>query len=157
MSIDIRSDSFTVPNDSFSPRESDSIIVDFHLNEVELGCDIGQTSSFALFFELKNFPHPVISNLGQSLNIDSHPIGPNTRVILVEREEETFAFPVSRINGIFKVPRQEIFISPPIFRETISHPGLVGFAIISNRLVLLLDLEKIISTAPRIPIEDLEQ
>ena len=123
-------------------------IVNFQLGEMEFACDLGQASSFALYQEIQNQPDLRISDLNQSLFSHPHPLLPETRMILLKRNRETYAFPVSKISGIFKVPVEKIFAPPPILQEAIFHPGLIGFALVNAQVVLLLDLEKTIAYLP---------
>ena len=139
-------------NQSSAPRDSQADpeveIINFQLGGMEFACDLRQASSFALYQEIQNQPNLRISDLHQSLFSHPHPLLPETRMILLKRNQETYAFPVSKISGIFKVPADQIFAPPPILQEAISHPGLIGFALVNTQVVLLLDLEKIITDLP---------
>ena len=133
----------SAPKDSRTVQEVE--IINFRLGEMEFACDLGQASSFALYQEIQDQPDLKISDLNQSLFSHPLPLLPETRMILLKRNRKTYAFPVSKISGIFKVPAQQIFSPPPILQEAIFHPGLIGFALINAQVVLLLDLEKTIA------------
>jgi chemotaxis signal transduction protein len=136
---------FNSSNPSDSPTAAEVEIINFQLGEAEFACDLGQASSFALYQEIQDRPGLLISDLQQSLFSRPHPLQPDTRMILWQGGGKTHAFPVTKINGIFKVPSERIFSPPPSLRESISHPGLIGFALVKQQVVLLLDLEKTIA------------
>ena len=123
-------------------------IINFQLGEMEFACDLGQASSFALFQDIQGYSNFHVCDIFQSLKQNPLSLHPDTRVILFDRKDVTYVFPVSKINGIFKVPAEQIFAPPPILQEAISHPGLIGFALVNSQVVLLLDLEKIIAYLP---------
>ena len=125
--------------------KSEVEIINFQLGEINFACDLVQATTFALYQEIMDQPDLRISDLNQSLFSHPHPLLPETRMILLKRNGETYAFPVSKISGIFKVPAERIFSPPPILQEGISHPGLIGFAVVNSQVVLLLDLEKTIA------------
>lgn len=137
---------------SFAPRDSQTApeveIINFRLGEMEFACDLGQASSFALYQEIQDQPGLQISDLNQSLFSQPLPLLPETRMILLKRNRKTYAFPVSKISGIFKIPAVQIFSPPPILQEVIFNPGLIGFALVNAQVVLLLDLEKTIADSP---------
>ncbi|MDD5224214.1 MAG: chemotaxis protein CheW [bacterium] len=135
-----------------APRDSQTApeveIINFQLGEMVFGCDLGQASSFALYQEIQDQADLQISDLSQSLFSRPLPLLPETRMILLKRNRKIYAFPVSKISGIFKVPAEQIFSPPPILQEAILNPGLIGFALVNAQVVLLLDLEKTIAGSP---------
>lgn len=109
------------------------------------GCDLEQATSFALYQEIEQTPNLPITEIQPSLNLPAHPLVSDTRVILLEQNRETFALPVDQIKGVFTISADKIFPLPPILQEAVTHPGLIGFGILEDQIIILLDLEKTIS------------
>ena len=115
------------------------------MNGSSFGCDLEQAESFALYQEIEQTPNLLITKIQPSLHLPVHPLESDTRVILLERNRETFALPVDRIKGVFTVSIDNIFPLPPILQESVAHPGLIGFGILDDQIIILLDLEKTVS------------
>ena len=137
-----------ISRDTYENREefeSEIKVVVFQVNGSSFGCDLNQAASFALYQELEHTPNLHITEFQQSLNLPVLSIDPDTRMILFEDGKSVYALPVTRINGVFNIATDQIFPLPPILEESISHPGLIGFGIHQEQIIILLDLAKTVS------------
>ncbi|HVO75263.1 MAG TPA: chemotaxis protein CheW [Ignavibacteriaceae bacterium] len=86
---------------------------------------------------------PVI-DLRCKLGMDRKPHDKNTRIIVVEVEGKTVGFIVDAVNEVLRIPKN-ITEAPPELATGINSEFIKAVGKLDDRLLILLDLEKIIS------------
>lgn len=73
---------------------------------------------------------------------------PNTRIVIINAEGSKVGIVVDEVTEVLKVSRNSIQ-PPPAMSTTVESAFINGIARINNRLVILLDLEKVLASSSR--------
>ncbi len=96
---------------------------------------------------------PVI-DLRRKLGMDRKPHDKNTRVIVVEVEGKTVGFIVDAVNEVLRIPKN-ITEAPPELVTGINSEFIKAVGKLDDRLLILLDLEKIISSEQKAQLQSI--
>ncbi|HED08223.1 MAG TPA: chemotaxis protein CheW [Ignavibacteria bacterium] len=98
---------------------------------------------------------PVI-DLRTKLKIQKKDRDNNTRIIVVEIEEKTIGFIVDSVKEVLRIPTS-ITEAPPEMVTGIDSDYIMAVAKLDDRLITLLNLEKILSNTEKEELQDVEQ
>jgi purine-binding chemotaxis protein CheW len=94
---------------------------------------------------------PVI-DLRRKLGMDRKPHDKNTRIIVVEVDGKTVGFIVDAVNEVLRIPKN-ITEAPPELVTGINSEFIKAVGKLDDRLLILLDLEKIISSEQKAQLQ----
>ena len=134
-------------------------LVTFHVGDEEFGVDILEVREINRMMDITRVPHApefvegVINLRGQVIPVvdlrtrfrlgavehDKH-----TRIVVVELREMVVGFLVDSVSEVLRVPREHIEPPPPIV-GSIGSEYLQGVIKLEDRLLILLDLHKLLS------------
>jgi purine-binding chemotaxis protein CheW len=110
--------------------------------------EVPRTAAFVLgVTNLRGTVVPVL-DLRKRFNLEFSETTPNTRIIIVNAEGSKVGIVVDEVTEVLKVPQNSIQPPPPM-STTIESAFISGIARINNRLVILLDLEKVLASSVR--------
>lgn len=110
--------------------------------------EVPRTASFVLgVTNLRGTVVPVL-DLRKRFNLQFTETTPNTRIIIVNAEGSKVGIVVDEVTEVLKVARHSIQPPPPL-ATTIESTFISGVARINDRLVILLDLEKVLSSSSK--------
>ena len=88
---------------------------------------------------------PVV-NLCKRFDIQGRPWDLETRIIVVEVAEQTIGMIVDMVTEVAKIPLTAVEPPPPLI-TTVSPKFLTGIGKLENRILVILDLERVLSPA----------
>jgi purine-binding chemotaxis protein CheW len=136
-------------------------LVSFKIGDEEFGVDILSVQEINRMSQITKVPNtpdfiegvinlrgriiPVI-DLRVKLGMARIQHGKNTRIVVVELKGKTLGFIVDEVNEVLRIPR-EITEAPPDMVGGINSGYITSIGKLEDRLLILLDLEKILSTS----------
>lgn len=136
-------------------------LVTFKLDTAEFGIDIYKVQEINKMMDLTKVPNtpsyiegvvnlrgriiPVFS-LRQKVGLQPKENDSETRIIVIELEENTIGFIVDEVKEVLRIPK-EITEAPPDIIAGINSDYTTGIAKLENRLLILLDLAKIVANS----------
>ncbi|MGD8779798.1 MAG: chemotaxis protein CheW [Ignavibacteria bacterium] len=142
-------------------------LVSFKIGEEEFGVDILKVQEINRIMEITKVPNapsfvegvvnlrgrviPVIS-LRSRLNMDKKELDSSSRIIVVELEGKTIGFIVDEVNEVLRIP-SNITEAPPEMVAGINSDFITAVGKLENRLLILLDLEKIFGSKEEAMLE----
>ena len=146
--------------DKESPEEEEIQLVVFQLGNEEYGAAIGQVQEIVNLGEVTRMPKapefvegvinlrgrvvPVI-DIGKRFDLPQKERDKNARIMVVLIEGVAMGMIVDSISEVLRVPKEAIEPPPPIIGD-ISAIFLKGVAKVGDRLVTLVDLDKVLAT-----------
>ena len=135
-------------------------LVIFRLQEEEYGAEITSVLEISRMLEITHLPQapdfikgvinlrgqviPVV-DLGWQFGHKSLAELPKTaRIVVVEVEGETLGLLVDEVPEVLRVPETEIEPPPELFQSEVKRDYVKGVAKLGERLVIVLDLEKVL-------------
>jgi purine-binding chemotaxis protein CheW len=134
-------------------------LVSFKIGEEEFGVDILIVQEINRMLQITKVPNtpdfiegiinlrgriiPVI-DLRIKLGMARRDHGKNTRIVVVEIKEKTIGFIVDEVNEVLRIPKN-ITEAPPELVGGINSEFITSIGKLDDRLLILLDLEKILS------------
>jgi purine-binding chemotaxis protein CheW len=110
--------------------------------------EVPRSASYVLgVTNLRGTVVPVL-DLRRRFNLQFTETTPNTRIIIVNAEGSKVGIVVDEVTEVLKVTRNSIQPAPPL-STTVESAFINGIAKISDRLVILLDLEKVLASSSR--------
>jgi purine-binding chemotaxis protein CheW len=110
--------------------------------------EVPRTASYILgVTNLRGTVVPVL-DLRKRFNLQFAETTPNTRIIIVNAEGSKVGIVVDEVTEVLKVAQHSIQPPPPM-STTIESAFISGIAKINDRLVILLDLEKVLASSTR--------
>jgi len=138
-------------------------LVSFKIGDEEFGVDILQVQEINRLFEVTHVPNapdfvegvinlrgrivPVV-NLRKRLGLDKKEHDKDTRIVVVELEGKTIGFIVDSVSEVLRVPKN-VVEPPPELVAGIDSEYIIGIAKLENRLLILLDLKKVLNVEER--------
>lgn len=134
-------------------------LVSFNIGSEEFGVDILKVQEINKLIQVTKVPNsPVfvegvinlrgrvipIVDLRTRLGMDKKPHDKNTRSIVVEIEGKTIGFVVDSVNEVLRIPKN-ITEAPPAIVSGIDANYITSVAKMEDRLLILLDLDKILT------------
>jgi purine-binding chemotaxis protein CheW len=109
---------------------------------------VPRTASYILgVTNLRGTVVPVL-DLRKRFNLPTCENTPNTRIVIINAEGSKVGIVVDEVTEVLKVSRGSIQ-PPPSLSTTVESAFINGIARINNRLVILLDLEKVLASSSR--------
>lgn len=151
------------------PKEEVQLVV-FRLRDEEFGVEIGQVREIVRIPEITKVPEApgfiegVINLRGEVIGVVDLakefelPVLPklekSARIVVAEVDEKTFGMIVDEVPEVIKIPKDQIEAAPEMVQSKIKRDYIKGVAKVSDRLLILLDLTKILAPSE---IKELEK
>ena len=135
-------------------------LVSFKIGEEEFGVDILSVQEINRMLQITKVPNtpdfiegvinlrgriiPVI-DLRIKLGMERKDHGKNTRIVVVEIKGQTIGFIVDEVSEVLRIPKN-ITEAPPEMVGGVNSDFITSIGKLDDRLLILLDLEKILST-----------
>jgi purine-binding chemotaxis protein CheW len=87
----------------------------------------------------------VVINLDKRFNLTSKEIDSNSRIIVVEIGENVVGMIVDSVNEVLRIPKSSVEPAPELVTSSISREYITGVGKIDDRLLILLDLAKVMN------------
>ncbi len=143
-------------------------LVSFKIGDAEFGVDILKVQEINKMMELTVVPNtppfvegvvnlrgriiPVL-NLRSRLGLEVKEYDAETRIIVVELEDKTIGFIVDEVNEVLRIPKS-ITEPPPQVISGVESDYITAIGKLEDRLLILLDLTKILSTEEKEQLEN---
>ena len=145
-------------------------LVTFRIGDEEFGFDIFKVKEINKMLGITQIPNsessvkgvvnlrgsviPVIS-LRNKLNFSDIEYDKSTRIIVVEYNNKNIAFIVDEVSEVLRID-SSIIEKPPEMTTSIETAYINGVAKLENRLLILLDLDKILTEKEEMALEEVE-
>ena len=90
------------------------------------------------------------------LGMDKRDKDSDSRIIVVEVEDQTIGFIVDMVSEVLRVPK-DVFEAPPEMVSGIDSEYIKEIGKLEDRLLILLDLNKILSLDEMVQLEDVTE
>ncbi|OGX24403.1 MAG: chemotaxis protein CheW [Omnitrophica WOR_2 bacterium RIFCSPHIGHO2_02_FULL_45_21] len=135
-------------------------LVVFTIGDEEFGVEISQVREIVRLIAITYLPKaPVfiegvvnlrgqvvaVIDLAKRLNIPSKPRGNNTRIIIVEVAGMTMGMVVDSVSEVLRLSSENIEGVPSVIETEVEEHFISGVGKLQDRLLVLLDLEKILT------------
>lgn len=142
-------------------------LVSFAIGEEEFGVDIlkvQEINRMVNITQVPNSPHYVdgvinlrgkvipIIDLRTRMGISRKPHDKDTRIIVVELDGKTVGFVVDSVSEVLRIPAS-ITEPPPVLTVGVDASYITSVAKLEDRLIILLDLDKVLSTEEKSLLE----
>jgi purine-binding chemotaxis protein CheW len=141
------------------PKEEVQLVV-FRLRDEEFGVEIGQVREIVRIPEITKVPEAPgfiegvinlrgevigIIDLAKEFELSSLPkLEKSARIVVAETEEKTFGMIVDEVPEVIKIPKDQIEAAPEMVQSKIKTDYIRGVGKVGNRLLILIDLTKIL-------------
>ena len=145
-------------------------LVTFRIGNEEFGFDIFKVKEINRMLNITQIPNsqssvkgvvnlrgsviPVIS-LREKLNFSEVEYDNNTRIIVVEYKNKNIAFIVDQVSEVLRID-SSIIEKPPEMTTSVESAYISGVAKLENRLLILLELDKILTSKEEEVLEEVE-
>ncbi len=142
-------------------------LVTFRIGNEEFGFDIFKVKEINKMMDITQIPNsqssvkgvvnlrgsviPVVS-LREKLNFSDKEYTNSTRIIVVEYQNKSIGFIVDEVNEVLRID-SSIIEKPPEMTTTVESAYINGVAKLENRLLILLDLDKILTKEEELEID----
>lgn len=139
-------------------------LVSFTLGEEEFGVHVLKVREIIRMPEVTRVPNtppyvegvinlrgkviPVMS-MRKRFGLEEHEFDNRTRIMVMDVDGELMGFIVDAVSEVIRISQEEIQPPPPVVSSGVDHECLSGVISQSERLLVLLDLEKISSREER--------
>jgi purine-binding chemotaxis protein CheW len=135
-------------------------LVVFTIGEEEFGVDISQVREIVRLLQITYLPKaPVfiegvvnlrgqvvaVIDLAKRLNISCKEKGDNTRIVIVEFGDNTVGMIVDSVSEVLRLSSEYVEEVPALIKTEIPEPYIWGVGKLKDRLLILLDLKKVLS------------
>ncbi len=147
-------------------------IVNFSLGKEEYGIDILQVQEINRPEKVTHIPNspdfvegvinhkvndtviPII-NLRRRFNLDDQEVSEHTRVIIISVNNKYVGLKVDSVQEVIRLEHDQIDDAPDFISENIDRKYINGIAKYKNRLIILLDTDKIFSESEKSSLENI--
>jgi purine-binding chemotaxis protein CheW len=145
-------------------------LVSFNIGEEEFGVDILKVQEINRMVDITRVPNapdyvegvinlrgkviPII-DLRHRLNMVQKEADKDTRIVVVELESKIIGFIVDAVNEVLRI-NKSITEAPPAMVAGIDAEYITAIGKLEDRLLILLDLERILSTSEKEVLTELE-
>lgn len=144
-------------------------LVVFKIHNEEFGVDINQVREIVRTVQITYLPKApsfiegvvnlrgqvvAIIDLAKRLGISSKPMIDTTRIIIVERGDNVIGMIVDSVSEVLRIPAQQVEELPNLIETKVPEHYIRGVAKLKERLLVLLDLNKILTAEE---VEHVEQ
>jgi purine-binding chemotaxis protein CheW len=135
-------------------------LVVFRLRDEEFGVEISQVREIIRIPEITKVPEApgfiegVINLRGEVIGIidlarqfelpAEEQLGKTARIVVAEIEDKSFGMVVDEVPEVLKIPKEDIEATPDVVQSKIKKDFIKGVGKIGERLLILLDLTKIL-------------
>jgi purine-binding chemotaxis protein CheW len=141
--------------------EKERQMVIFTLGAEEFGVDIGEVREIIRMEPITKIPHTppyilgvinlrggiiVVVDLGLKLSIEHRREDKNTRIIVIQAGGMTIGMVVDSATEVLRIRESQIQPAPAIITEKIQGDYIEGVGVLGERLLILLDLRKVLET-----------
>jgi len=142
-------------------------LVTFRIGNEEFGFDIFKVKEINKMMDITQIPNsqsavkgvvnlrgsviPVVS-LREKLNFTDKEYTSSTRIIVVEYQSKSLGFIVDEVDEVLRI-ESSIIEKPPEMTTTVESAYINGVAKLENRLLILLDLDKILTQDEEMELE----
>lgn len=142
-------------------------LVTFRIGNEEFGFDIFKVKEINRMLDITQIPNsessvkgvvnlrgsviPVVS-LRSKLNFSDLEYTNHTRIIVVEYKNKSIAFIVDEVSEVLRI-QSNIIEKPPEMTTSVETAYISGVAKLENRLLILLDLDKILTTEEEMELD----
>lgn len=149
----------TVQDNQKKKEEYERQVVIFKLGEEEFGVNISEVKEIIRMETITKIPNTaeyikgvinlrgkiiVIVDLAMTLGFPSKATDNNTRIIVIEIEDSTIGMIVDSATEVLRLSSNQVESAPTVVTQKISTNYIEGVGIIGKRLLILLDLVKIL-------------
>ena len=135
-------------------------LVVFAIGNEEFGVEIGQVREIVRLVPITYLPKApdfiegvvnlrgqvlVVIDLAKRLGIPSHPRTESTRIVVVEVENNTVGMIVDSVSEVLRLPYEDVDEVPMLVDTEIPEHYIRGVGKLKDRLLVLLDLDKILT------------
>lgn len=147
-------------------------IVIFALAKEEFGVNINEVREIIRMEEITKIPNTephikgvinlrggiiVVIDLAMKLSLPINEIDNNTRILVVEVYNNTVGMIVDSATEVLRINEKEVQPAPQIITEKIDSTYIEGVGILDERLLILLDLAKVIDDKTRAHIDNIQE
>ncbi len=158
----------TRPDKKYSERQ----LIVFSIDKEEFGVNITEVNCIIKMEPITRIPNSpdfiegvinlrgriiVVVNLAKKLGIPEKEQDKDTRIIVVEKDDTMMGMIVDHAREAIRISEKDIESPPPLIAQKINAEYLEGVGIIGDRLLILLDLAKILSDKEMVSIKGIEQ
>lgn len=151
---------------------SERQIVIFGLDNEEFGVDISEVREIIKAEKITKIPNTeeyikgiinlrdkiiVIVSLAIKLGLKESQETKNTRNIVIQTDNTTIGMIVDNCNEVLRIPQNQIEKTPQMLNTQIEHKYIEGVAKLKERLIILLDLTKILHKSELEQIQKITQ
>ncbi|MCG8540609.1 MAG: chemotaxis protein CheW [Clostridia bacterium] len=149
---------------------SEKQYVIFNLGNEEYGVDIMKVKEISEFKESTKVPNapyfvdgiinlrgeiiPIV-NLKKRFNIDNNDVDSDTRIIVINLNERNVGFVVDEASQVLRINDNDIDPAPEIIAG-IERQYITGVGKVDEKIIILLDLEKILTDEEKIKLKEME-
>ncbi len=145
--------------DGSSEKFSERQLVVFKIGTEEFGVDINEVREIIKMEDITKIPNTeeyidgvinlrgkiiVIIDLSKKLNLPIKERNKDSRIIVIEVNSNTIGMIVDGCNEVLRISGSQIESAPDIIKKKISQEYLEGVGILKDRLIILLDLAKVV-------------
>ncbi len=135
-------------------------LVAFQLGGEDFGVDIMQVQEIIRMPEITRIPQSpdyvggvinlrgkiiVVINLGMRFGLASKELDDDSRIIVVEVDNHVLGMVVDSVSEVLRLPSADVEPAPELIKAKINAEYLKGVGKLGNRLLILLDLEKVLT------------
>ncbi len=136
-------------------------LVNFRLREEEIGVDVGSVREITRVGDITHIPEAPsfirgVTNLrGQIIAVidlakqfgfpPRDELSDSARIVITEVKGQTVGMLVDEVPEVLKIPVENIEPTPELVQSGVEKQYIKGVAKLENRLIVLLDLEKVLS------------
>jgi purine-binding chemotaxis protein CheW len=134
-------------------------IVVFRISTEEFGVDINEVREIIKLEDVTRIPNAesyvegvinlrgkiiVIIDLAKKLGLAEKSASKDTRIIVIEVNSSTLGMVVDSCNEVMRLQGEQVESAPEIIKRKIKEDFIEGVAVLKERLIILLDLAKIL-------------
>ncbi len=134
-------------------------LVAFYVANEEFGVDINRVNGIIKLDKVTRIPNSevyvegvinlrgkiiVVINLAKKLHLPEKAADKSTRIIVVEVKDDLIGMIVDSVSEVLRMEKDKISEAPPVILEKIDADYLDGVGILGERLMILLDIEKVL-------------
>ncbi len=146
--------------DNKDSSESLLQLVVFQLGGEEFGVDIMKVQEIIRMPEITQIPQSpdfvegvinlrgkiiVVANLDKRFNFKSKEIDDHSRIIVIEIGNSVVGMIVDSVNEVLRIPQSSVDPAPELITSNVSRDYIKGVGKIDNRLLILLDLARVMT------------
>ncbi len=136
-------------------------LVNFRLRDEEFGVDIGSVKEITRVADISNIPeapsfiHGVTNLRGQIIAVidlakqfglaSVEKLPESARIVVTEVNDQTVGMLVDEVPGVLKISDENIEPTPELIQTEARKDYIKGVGKLENRLIVLLDLEKVLT------------